>query len=196
MIYNNDQLFFIVLLVLDSGLFRHHFKETALERCHELPDTYLSSPSCPSCAWNNLQQCPTLLHCSSSSWFWAVSTPFQRNCPWKVRSLIPICQALAAQAVHETIYNNVQLFFILLLVLDSGLFRHHFKETVLERCHELPDTYLSSPSCPSCAWNNLQQCPTLLHCSSSSWFWVVSTPFQRNCSWKVPRAPWYLFVKP
>ena len=111
-------------------------------------------------------------------------------------SLIPICQALAAQAVHEIIYNNVQLFFILLLVLGSGLFRHHFKETALERCHELPDTYLSSPSCPSCAWNNLQQCPTLLHCSSSSWFWVVSTPFQRNCSWKVPRAPWYLFVKP
>ena len=26
-------------------------------------------------------------------------------------SLIPICQALAAQAVHEIIYKNVQLFF-------------------------------------------------------------------------------------
>ena len=100
-IYDNVQLFFILLLVLDSGLFRHQFKEIALERCHEL--------------------------------------------------LIPICQALAAQAVHEIIYNNVQLFFILLLVLDSGLFRHHFKEIALERCHELPDTYLSSPSCLSCA---------------------------------------------
>ena len=82
--WNNLQQCPTLLLVLDSGLFWHHFKETALERCHELPDTYLSSPSCPNCAWNNLQQCPTLLHSSSSSWFWVVSTPFQRNCSWKV----------------------------------------------------------------------------------------------------------------